>query len=74
MSATADLVIDQLRTTLKSVFRVLDVQWKRESATAWGARNDADAAYINVRAADPATGDDVSTKRYVDSLNVIGGF
>lgn len=58
-----DLILSRLRGTRRALFSVFDVLLKRESSTALGVRNALDAAYINVRGADPVIADDLVTYR-----------
>jgi len=64
--ALSDIVLSRLRGTRLSLFRLLDVQWSRESATAIGARNDTDAAYVNVRGLAAVASNDFITKAQLD--------
>lgn len=56
-------VLPGLRGTFQSLFRVIDVQLKRVSATALALRDDTDTAFINARAADAVINDDLVTLR-----------
>ena len=71
MPAT-DSIISRLVATLSPTFRILDVQWKRISATVIEARNQADTLYAIVRGADPVGDDDLVTKRYLDATGAQG--
>ena len=64
--ALADTVLSRLRGTRLTLFRLLDVQWKRESVSAFGARDDVDGAYVNVRGLPALISDDFVTKAQLD--------
>ena len=70
--AVTDTIFSRLRGTFLSLFRINDVQLKRESSSAIGARDDTDAGYINVRGADPFIDDDLVTLRYLNSTGTSG--
>lgn len=70
--AVDDTVLSRLRGTLRNLFRINDVQLKRESSSAVGARDNTDAGYIVVRGADPIIDDDLVTKRYLDATGPAG--
>jgi len=70
--AASDTILSRLLATLQTSFRIFDVVWKRISATAIAARNQADTLFINVRGADPIIDDDLVTKRYLDATGSAG--
>ncbi len=67
-----------LRGTQLSLFRVQDVQVKRESATVIGFRDNTDAAYVIARAGDAVGDDDLTNRRTVHQMilahQALGGF
>jgi hypothetical protein len=60
--------LSKIRGTFETLFQIgKGGPQVKDNAGSIDARNSADAAYVNVRGADPAIADDLVTKRYGDA-------